>query len=126
MYFWLVSFLFFSALFSDDRLFLDLLLTEYLNEKVEDRLPVYFNHLNYGGYFNMPSARMGDEGEIGFGYASVPPYRIWSLRSQLTPNIEVTLNYRIFKGIPDPILTPHGFGDLSDKGGQCQACPFSP
>ena len=126
MYFWLVSFLFFSALFSDDRLFLDLLLTEYLNEKVEDRLPVYFNHLNYGGYFNMPSARMGDEGEIGFGYASLPPYRIWSLRSQLTPNIEVTLNYRIFKGIPDPILTPHGFGDLSDKGANVKLALFRP
>lgn len=94
----------------------DLILTEYLDRKLDDRLPVYYNHLLYGGYFQMPSARMGEAGEIGFGYTSSPPYRLWNLRCQLANRIELSGNYRIYNGVEDPILSPYGFGDLSDKG----------
>lgn len=94
----------------------DLLIVEYWNKRIHDRMPVTYNNFLQGGYLNMPSARMGHEGEVGIGYTSLPPYRIWSLRCQLIDRLELTGNYRVFKGVDDPILTPMGFGDLSDKG----------
>lgn len=94
----------------------DLLLVELINRQLNDRLPVTYNHYLQGGYLNMPSARMGDEGEIGFGYSSVPPYRNYNLRCQVYNNIELTGSYRIFCGILDPVLGSSGFGDFSDKG----------
>lgn len=116
------------ALFSDstDSLFSDLLIVEYWNQKLNERLPVTYNHLLQGGYFNMPSARMGQEGEIGVGYSSVPPYRNYNLRMQLIDRLEVTGNYRIFRGVDDPILSPMGFGDLSDKGANIKLALFHP
>ena len=126
MLYLLFGLFFIPTLFAESHLFNDLLIAQYWNEKIADRMPVHYNHLLYGGYFNMPSARMGQEGEIGFGYASVSPYRIWSLRSQLTQNLEVTLNYRIFKKVDDPILSPLGFGDLSDKGANIKLALFRP
>ena len=120
-----------SSLFAENRcsenaLFNDLMIAEYWNRENNDKMPVYYNHLLYGGYFNMPSSRMGEEGEIGFGYAYVPPYRLWNLRAQVTDRLEVTLNYRIFRGVDDPILTPLGFGDLSDKGANIKLALFKP
>ena len=94
----------------------DLMLVECIDKEINDRLPVYYNHLLYGGYFQMPSARMGEAGEIGLGYASAPPYRLWNLRCQLTDYLEISGNYRIYSGVEDPILSQYGFGDLSDKG----------
>jgi hypothetical protein len=98
------------------QLFEDLLTVDAINQKQADRLPTYYNNLLQGGYFSMPSTRMGCEGEIGFGYASLPPYRHWSLRCQYTPFLELSGNYRVFCGVDDPILTAHGFGDFADKG----------
>ena len=46
---------------SQRTLFDDLLLVDCLNEQIDDRLPVIYNNLLYGGYINMPSARMGKE-----------------------------------------------------------------
>lgn len=117
--------LFFSPLVGRDLL-TDLMLAEYWSREGEDAMPLYYNHLLYGGYFNMPSARMGEEGELGLGLTSVSPYRIWNLRCQLTNRLEVTLNYRIFRGVDDPILTPLGFGDLSDKGANVKLALFRP
>lgn len=94
----------------------DLLIVDYFNRHECDKMPVHYNHLYQGGYINMPSARVGDEGEIGGGYAWVPPYHIYSARTQLNKWIEVTANYRVFKGINDPVLSEFGFGDFSDKG----------
>ena len=74
----------------------------------------------------MPSARMGEEGEIGVGYGWGPPYINYSARFQLVDFLEVTGNYRIFKGVDDPILTRHGFGDYSDKGANVKLSLFSP
>lgn len=74
----------------------------------------------------MPSARMGCEGEIGIGYAYVPPYRLYNLRCQVLDKIEITGNYRVFKGIKDPVLSPFGFGDFSDKGANIKIALFLP
>ncbi len=104
----------------------DLLIVEDLDNKLNDRLPVTYNFMLQGGLLNMPSARMGCDGEIGFGYSSVPPYRLWNLRVQLTDRIEVTGNYRVFNGIPDPVLSSSGFGDFSDKGANVKVSIFSP
>lgn len=101
-------------------------MVNYWNQKVNERLPVTYNHLLQGGYWNMPSARMGNEGEIGIGYSSVPPYRNYNLRVQLIDRFEVSGNYRVFKGVDDPILTPLGFGDLSDKGANLKVAFLHP
>lgn len=104
----------------------DLLIVDYWNQCNSERLPVTFNNFQQGGYINMPSARMGAEGEIGGGYSSVPPYRIYNLRFQLLKQFELTFNYRIFKGIPDPLMGRCGFGDFSDKGANFKFSLFSP
>ncbi len=75
-----------------------------------------YNHQLQGGYFQMPSARCGDEGEIAAGYSHVYPYRNYNLRCQMFERLEISGNYRIFSGLKDPVLSPLGFGDLSDKG----------
>ncbi|HRD55150.1 MAG TPA: YjbH domain-containing protein, partial [Parachlamydiaceae bacterium] len=75
---------------------------------------------------SMPSARMGSEGEIGAGYAKVPPYRNYNLRLQLLDHLEISGSYRIYRGVDDPILSPMGFGDLSDKGANVKLALFHP
>lgn len=104
----------------------DLLIVDYWNKKIFDKLPVTYNHMLQGGYFAMPSARMGCEGEVGIGYSSVPPYRNYNLRCQVLNQLEITGNYRIFRGIEDPVLSKFGFGDFSDKGANIKFSLFSP
>lgn len=111
---------------SEEDLMRDLMICEYWDTRINDKLPVTFNHLLQGGYFNMPSARMGEEGEIGAGYSYLPPYRIYSLRCQLTDRVEFSGNYRIFHGVDDPHLSALGFGDMSDKGANFKFSIFSP
>ena len=89
-------------------------------------MPVTYNHLLQGGYFTMPSARMGEDGEIGLGYSYVPPYRNYNLRVQLLENLEITGNYRIFHGVKDPVLSEFGFGDFSDKGANFKLAILKP
>ncbi|MBA3958314.1 MAG: YjbH domain-containing protein [Parachlamydiaceae bacterium] len=108
------------------NLFTDMMIVDYWNRRINDRLPVTYNHFLQGGYLNMPSARMGEEGEIGIGYSAVPPYRNYNLRCQLIDRLEVSGSYRVFVGVDDPILTPLGFGDLSDKGVNVKLSLFSP
>lgn len=103
----------------------DLLIVNYWNQKLNERFPVTYNHLLQGGYFSMPSARMGQEGEIGVGYGYVHPYINYNARFQLVEFLEVSGNYRIFKGVEDPVLTRHGFGDFSDKGVNVKLSLFS-
>lgn len=109
-----------------NNLFQDLMIVGYWDKRLSDRFPVTYDHLLEGGYLNMPSARMGCEGEVGIGYSHVPPYRNYNLRCQFLDRLEFTGNYRIFTGIDDPILTKHGFGDLSDKGVNFKFSLFSP
>lgn len=108
------------------RLINDLLTVDYWNRRLSERFPVTYNHLLQGGYFSMPSARMGPDGEIGIGYAHVPPYRNYNVRCQIHQNLEITGNYRVFRGIKDPVLSPFGFGDYSDKGINFKLALFRP
>lgn len=110
----------------ESNLLHDLLIVNYWNQRLNERFPVFYNHLLQGGYFSMPSARMGQEGEIGVGYGYVPPYINYNLRVQLVDFLEISGNYRIFKGVEDPVLTHRGFGDFSDKGANVKISLFSP
>ena len=111
---------------AESNLLQDLMIVNYWNQKLNERFPVTFNHLLQGGYFSMPSARMGEEGEVGVGYGYVPPYIYYSLRIQLVDFLEISGNYRIFKGVEDPVLSKMGFGDFSDKGANLKLSIFSP
>lgn len=111
---------------SQANLLNDLLIVDFWNRRLQDRLPVTYNHLLQSGYFAMPSARMSPDGEIGIGYSHTPPYRNYNLRCQVLNCLEITGNYRVFKGIKDPVLSPFGFGDLSDKGANFKLAIFRP
>lgn len=89
-------------------------------------VPTTYNHLLQGGYFSMPSARMGKEGEFGLGYGYLYPYVHYNFRFQPIDPLEITGAYRIFKGIPDPVLGKRGFGDFSDKGANIKWCFLRP
>jgi len=110
----------------DENLMRDLLIVDYWNQKNNERFPVFYNNILSGGYFAMPSARMGCVGEIGAGYSKVPPYRNYNLRLQLLDCLEITGSYRVYRGVDDPILSPLGFGDLSDKGANVKLAIFKP
>lgn len=114
-----------DAEYGDDFL-RDMLTIERAKYHYVEPFPVMYNHLLQGGYFSMPSARMGCEGEIGFGFASVPPYHNYNLRFQLDDRLELTGSYRVFRHVDDPILSPHGFGDLSDKGANLKLAILHP
>lgn len=86
-----------------------------LDKKLHNRFPTTFNHLFSTGYFTTPSARMSCEGEVGLGYAYVPPYTHWNGRLQLFRCLEISANYRIFNDVKDTTLSPHGFGDYADR-----------
>lgn len=109
---------------SSSNLMQDLLIVDYWNQQLNQKFPVSYNHLLQGGYFSMPSARMGNEGEIAVGYGYVPPYILYNARFQITSFLEVSGNYRIFKGVSDPVLTHAGFGDFSDKGANVKLSLF--
>lgn len=108
------------------NLFDDLTIVESINKRLCYRVPLHYNHLLMGGYINMPSARIGNEGELGAGFAYVSPYHIYSARCELNYWLEVSLNYRVFKGVDDPVLTPFGFGDMSDKGANIKLAILHP
>lgn len=110
----------------EQNLMRDLMIVDYWNKRLNERFPVFFNNILSGGYFVMPSARMGCEGEIGAGYCKAPPYRNYNLRLQLLNHLEISGSYRIYKGVDDPILSPMGFGDLSDKGANVKLAIFHP
>src|ERR1700727_3509473 len=75
----------------------DLWIVHCIDQKLNETFPVTYNYLFQGGYFSMPSARMGCEGEIGAGYAKVPPYRNYNLRLQLMDHLEISGSYRIYR-----------------------------
>jgi hypothetical protein len=108
-----------SALHAFERqsdLLQELEIVEKVNQCLCETVPTTYDHLLEGGYFNMPSALMGEEGEMGLGCAYVSPYHLYSLRYQFSSRIEITGNYRVFRRIDDPHLSATGFGDRSDKG----------
>lgn len=119
---------FYSNLNASDcgNLLRDLEIVRFWDEKSLERLPIPYNHLFSTGYFTTPSARMGEAGELGFGGAHVPPYLLWNARFQPFNHWELSLNYRVFKGVEDPGLSPYGFGDFSDRGANLKWALFTP
>jgi len=111
---------------SHSELMNDLMIVDSVTQSLNNRIPVLYNHLLYGGYINMPSARMGMEGEVGVGYSFVHPYRHFNLRFQFLDRLELSGSYRVFCGIDDPILSPLGFGDKSDKGANVKIAILHP
>lgn len=115
-----------SPLEETHNLLQDLEIVEYWEKRGKESPPLFYNHLLQSGYFNMPSARMGEEGTLGFGFSWVPPYRNYNLHFQLFDRLEISGNYRIFSGISDPNLSQFGFGDYSDKGANIKLSIFQP
>lgn len=119
-----VLFFLFSSLFADicdnrssfNALIYDLEIARYFDAKLEESLPANYNHLLSTGCFTTPSARMTKEGEISFGLAEVPPYLHWNFRIEPLSHLELSANYRIFHGVEDAGLSPHGFGDFAERG----------
>lgn len=128
LFFVIASQIFFaSAIASDcEGLMEDLMIVNFWDCYLSQRFPVYYNNFLQGGYLNMPSARTGCEGEIGAGYAYVPPYNVYSMRAQLTNWLEAAGNYRVFIGVEDPLFKDCGFGDFSDKGANIKVAIIRP
>lgn len=81
-----------------------------------ERLPITYNHLYTTGYFLTPSARIGEAGEIGVGVIHAPPYLQWNARIQPFACLDLSMNWRIFRGVKDKGLDQFGFGDYADRG----------
>ncbi|MBU6383999.1 MAG: YjbH domain-containing protein [Verrucomicrobia bacterium] len=97
------------------RLFKDLERVAQIDKDLKERLPLVINDQLQGGYFTMPSARSFEAGVLGFGFAYVPPYHIWSLGFQFFDHLEATGNYWIFHNQPDERLGHLGFGDSAER-----------
>ncbi len=85
-------------------------------EKEPHIYPVFYNSLMIGGYIEMPSAQMNNEGTLGVGFASNSPYRYYSVAAQPYPLLELSVSYRVFVGIPDCVFGDKGYGDQADRG----------
>lgn len=110
-----------SCLFSGEetccRLFSDLALVEEINCAIEDDLPYSYNSSMMVGYFNMPSARFPPCGDLAFGAASVFPYYLFGANFAPFSRIELSANYRIYRGVEEPNFGCDGFGDDADRIG---------
>lgn len=105
----------FGLEFNTEQLFRDLETVHRIDQKIRDRLPLVINYQLQGGYFAMPSARTYDAGLLGFGFAYVPPYHIWSLAFQFFDHIETTGNYWIYKNCLEGNFGHLGFGDDAER-----------
>lgn len=122
MRWWALFFFIFSTIeageiSSPERLFEDLEQVKRIDKEIKDELPFIFNYIMQGGYFTMPSARMPKAGCLGFGFAYLPPYRIWSLSFQFFGRLELGGNYWLYHGLLDSTLGPSGFGDEAERCG---------
>ncbi len=99
----------------ETSLFEDLSIIEEIDRQTNFELPLIMNHQLQGGYFTMPSARMAHVGNVGFGFASVEPYYIYSLNFQYFDHWEITGGYWVFRGITEANFGDQGFGDDADR-----------
>lgn len=100
-----------------DQLFADLAIVEQINEELERDLPFFYNNSFIGGYFQMPSARFPNVGQFALGASSVPPYWIFGANFAVYDRIELSANYRVFRGSEEANFGRHGFGDDADRIG---------
>jgi hypothetical protein len=108
--------------FSDEsvpeiELFKNLELTKQIDRELNDDLPFLYNYSMMGGYFNMPSARMPKMGVIGIGAAAVKPYNVYGVNFQMFDRIELSANYRVYKGVVEKNFGHEGFGDDAERIG---------
>lgn len=106
----------YSQEYCSTNLLKDLAVIQECDRKQCDKLPTIMSHYGHLGYFNMPSARVSNDGDLTLGISQVPPYLNFFAGFQLFSRVELSGVYRIFKGVQDVILSPHGFGDYADKG----------
>lgn len=109
-----------------DELLQALEMAAKIEKKQNVRFPLTFNHIFSTGYFVTHSARMSECGSIGIGAACAPPYLNWNARIQPFSHLELSANYRVFRGCEDPVLGPFGFGDHSDRGANVKFAIFTP
>lgn len=103
-----------------------LTIAAYWDQKQNERFPTTYNHTLSTGYFVTPSARMTEEGEIGLGIAAAPPYLNWNARIQPFSFLELSANYRVFRGYQDPTIGHLGFGDYADRGANFKLSVITP
>ncbi len=118
-----------TSLFASDPmtgLMNDLKTAKEIDERRKDELPFFYDFSMIGGYFNMPSARMPPLGTFGFGSARPPPYNIYGMSFQLFSRIELSANYRVYKGIKEGNFGSSGFGDDADRIGNIKLAILKP
>lgn len=98
-----------------EALFQDLQTVAKIDKELKSELPLIINYQLQGGYFTMPSARTFKAGMLGFGYAWVPPYNLWSLGFQFFDHVEATGNYWVYYKMLDANLGAKGFGDYAER-----------
>lgn len=99
----------------ESSLFQDLQIAEEINRKHADALPFFYNFSMMGGYYNMPSGRMANEGVIGIGGGRAHPYDLYGINFQFLNRVEVSANYRIFTGMTEGNFGHLGFGDDAER-----------
>lgn len=110
----------------DVPLFRDLEMVKKIDRSIHDELPVFYNYSMVGGYFNMPSARMAQVGELATGAAIVHPYNIYGVNFQMFDRLEFSLNYRVYKGIVEHNFGHEGFGDDAERIGNVKIGLLTP
>lgn len=121
-FFFLINFL--DA--GEGSLFDDLALVEVINKEINDRLPFFYNQSMMGGYFTMPSARMAPSGMLAAGAATAPPYNVYGVNFQIFERLELSANYRVFKGVVEGNFGNEGFGDDADRIGNIKIGILTP
>lgn len=75
--------------------------------------PTYYNQYAVTGYFEMPSARMGAEGDVALSAGRVANSNLYGINVQFLSHVELAGNYRSFRSshtdipTPDPDRTGH-------------------
>ncbi|MES2345497.1 MAG: YjbH domain-containing protein, partial [Chlamydiota bacterium] len=119
-FFYTILIIFFSSYLiagTERSLFDDLALVEAIDKELKDTLPFFYNQSMMGGYFTMPSARMASSGMAAAGAATVPPYNVYGVNFQVFQRIELSANYRVYKGCLEGNFGNEGFGDDADRIG---------
>lgn len=105
--------LFLGTLYAD--LITDLEEVEKIDKKQQEKLLLVRNFQGQGGYMAMPSARLLQAGEIGFGFSYLPPYSLYHALFSLFDHVELTANYWIFQGTQESNFGHLGFGEDADR-----------
>ncbi len=97
-----------------------------IDQKLRDALPLFYNFSVMGGYYNMPSARMNQEGTMSSGASFPSPYQIYGVNVQPMDRIELSVNYLVYTGILEPGFGYEGFGDDAERMGNIKLGLLTP